>query len=148
MRKVPSAGNDVQGKKKSRAIARRVQRPQSREVVVAEANIENRTLICSVVEKLNCVAVPVASTSEVLKVIRRRHVDLVLLDLDFDQVQMGKTNTLHEIKHLVPLLPVVIMSDVMTPALARRLCDRGAQSFLVKPVGCDQLSLTLFRYLL
>ena len=82
--------------------------------------------------------------------IRLRHVDLVLLDLDldFDLTQMGRTNTLHEIKHLVPMLPVVIMSDVMTPALARRLCDRGAQSFLVKPVECDQLAITLFRYLL
>jgi len=138
----------VLGKKKGRAMARRIQRPKPREVVVAEANVESRTLVCSVVEKLNCVAVPAASASEVMKVIRRRRVDLVLLDLDFDLAQMGKANTLHEIKHLAPMLPVVIMSDVMTPALARRLCDRGAQSFLVKPVGCDQLSVTLFRYLL
>jgi len=138
----------VQGKKKGRATAPRGQRPQSREVVVAEANVESRRLVCSVVEQLNCVAVPAASASEVLKVIRLRRVDLVLLDLDFDLAQMGRTNTLDEIKHLAPLLPVVIMSDVMTPALARRLCDRGAQSFLVKPFGCDQLSITLFRYLL
>jgi DNA-binding NtrC family response regulator len=101
-----------------------------------------------VVGQLNCVAVPAASASEVLKVIRRRRVDLVLLDLDFDLAQMGKVNTLHEIKQFAPMLPVVIMGPVMTPALARRLCDRGAQSFLVKPVGCDQLSIALFRYLL
>lgn len=136
------------GRKKGRATVLRVQKPPSRAVVVAEANVENRTLVCSAVEQLNCVAIPAASSSEVLKVIRRRHVDLVLLDLDFNLTQMGRTNTLHEIKHLVPMLPVVIMSDVMTPALARRLCDRGAQSFLVKPVECDQLAITLFRYLL
>lgn len=126
----------------------RVQRPKSRVVVVAEGNVESRTLVCSVVGQLNCVAVPAASASEVLKVIRRRRVDLVLLDLDFDLAQMGKVNTLHEIKQFAPMLPVVIMGPVMTPALARRLCDRGAQSFLVKPVGCDQLSIALFRYLL
>jgi len=138
----------VQSKKKGRTTAPRVQRPQSRAVVVAEANIEHCTLMCSMVEQLNCVAIPVASTSEVLKVITHRRVDLVLLDLDFDLAQMGKTNTLHEIKRLFPMLPVVMMSDVMTPTLARRLYDRGAQSFLVKPVGSDQLSVTLFRYLL
>ena len=138
----------MQGRKIGRARTPRVQRPQSREVVVAEANGESRNAVCNVIEQLNCVAVPAASASAVLKLIRRRHVDLVLLDLDFDLTQIGRTNTLHEIKHLVPMLPVVMMSDVMTPALARRLCDRGAQSFLVKPVGCDELSVTLFRYLL
>ena len=138
----------MQGKKIGRARALRVQRSESREVVVAEANAESRTLACKVVEKLNCVAIPVASASEALKVIRRGRVKLVLLDLDFDLAQMGKVNTLQEIKHFAPMLPVVIISDAMTPALARRMCDRGAQSFLVKPVGCDQLSIILFRYLL
>ena len=125
-----------------------MQRQRSRVVVVAEANVESRTLVCSVVEQLNCVAVPAASASEVLKVIRRRRVDLVLLDLDLDLAQIGKAKTLHKIKHFAPMLPVVILSHVMTSAMARRLCDRGAQSFLVKPVVCGQLSVTLFRYFL
>ena len=129
-------------------MARQVQRPKSHVVVVAEVNVESRTLVCSLVVQLNCVALPAASASEVLKVIWRRRVDLVLLDLDFDLAQMGKANTLHEIKQFAPMLPVVIMSHVMTPALARRLCDRGAQSILVKPVERDQLAMTLFRYLL
>jgi len=115
---------------------------------VAEANVESRTLVCNVVVELNCVAVPAASTSEILKVINRRSVDLVLLDWDLDFAKLEKADALQEIKQFAPKLPVVIMSRVMTPALARRLCDRGAQSFLVKPVGCDQLSVTLFRYLL
>ena len=114
-------------------MAPRVQRPKSRVVVVAEANVESRSLVCSVVGQLNCVAVPAASASEVLQVIRRRRVDLVLLDWDLDLAQIGKANTLDEIKHFAPMLPVVILSHVMTPALSRRLCDRGAQSALLKP---------------
>lgn len=57
-------------------------------------------------------------------------------------------DTLAEVKRVVPMLPGVIMSHLVTPALARRLCDRGMQSFLVKPVRRDQLAVTLFRHLL
>lgn len=126
----------------------RVQKLKSRVVVVAEANAESRSFVCSLVVQLNCVAVPAASVSEVLKMIKDPRVDLVLLDLDLDRAQMGKANTLYEIKQLAPILPVVIMSHVIAPALVRRLCDRGVQSFLAKPVARDQLAVILFRYLL
>ena len=126
-------------------MAARAQRSKYR-VVVAENNVESRTDVCRVVEQLNCVAVPAVSVSEVLKVMRNRRVDLVLLDLDL--VRSEDLDVVDKIKQLVPLVPVVMMSHVMTPHLARRLCDRGAQSFLVKPVRRDQLALALFRYLL
>jgi DNA-binding NtrC family response regulator len=146
----PKIGNhiglgEVKNKKKCRAIASRIKKPKSR-VVVAEHNIETRANICSLVEQLNCVAVPVVSVSEILEVVRSRRVDLVLLDLDL--VWLGELDTMDTIKQLAPLVPVVIMSHVITSALARRLCDRGAHSFLVKPVRRDQLAVTLFRYLL
>lgn len=123
-----------------------VRKPKSRIVVVAENNVKSRAGVCSYVDQLNCVAVPAASVSEVLEVMRSRRVDLVLLDLDLLLSQ--ELDVLEAIKQLAPQVPVVIMSLLTTPALARRMCDRGVQSFLGKPVQRDQLAVTLFRYLL
>jgi len=90
----------------------------------------------------------VASSSEILSPIRDGRVDLVLLDLDFDLDTVKKVDALYEIKQLASLVPVVMMGRVMTPVLFRRLSDRGAQSFLQKPLDRNQLAITLYRNLL
>ena len=123
-----------------------VRKPKSRIVAVAENNAKSCAGVCSYVDQLHCVAVPAASVSELLEVMRSRRVDLVLLDLDLLLSQ--ELDVLEAIKQLAPQVPVVIMSLLTTPALARRMCDRGVQSFLGKPVQRDQLAVTLFRYLL
>ena len=126
-------------------MASRVRRPKPR-VIVAEENIESRTAVCAMITRLNCLAVSALSASDTLKAIKRCHVDRGLLDLALTWAD-GE-DTLAEVKRVVPMLPVVIMSHLVTPALARRRCDRGAQSFLVKPVRRDQLAVTLLRHLL
>lgn len=121
-------------------------KPRILDVVVAEKNSEDRLSLCSLVASLNCVAIPTCSGSDTMKAIKEGQVALVLLDVDF-ALPDGE-NTLYEIRQVAPLLPVIMMSGVMAPALARRLGDRGAQGFLVKPIQRDQLAITLFRYLL
>ncbi len=81
-----------------------------------------------------------------MKAITQGKVALVLLDVDL--ALPDRESILHEIRQVDPLLPVIMMSEAMAPALARRLGDRGAQGFLVKPIQRDQLAVTLFRYLL
>lgn len=125
-----------------------MRRPKSRVVVVAENDLKSRKLICRLVEELDCIAFPVSSAPEVLKIIQEGCVELVLLDLDFEMDQMKKADALSEIKQIAPLVPVVIMGHLMTPVFFRRLCDRGAQSFLQKPVDRSRLAITLFRNLL
>jgi DNA-binding NtrC family response regulator len=124
----------------------RTQRPKSRVIVVAENNVESRAAVCNLVEQLNCVAVPAVSVLEVMKMTKNRHVDLVLLDID--QVWSEEVDSVSAIRQIDPLLPIVMMSRLTTPAMTRRMCDRGVQSFLGKPVQRDQLAMTLFRYLL
>lgn len=114
-------------------------------VVVAEKNSENRHSLCNLVVSLNCVALPTCSGLETLQEIKLGQVALVLLDVDL--AWTDGESTLDAIRQVAPMLPVVILSHEMTPALARRLGNRGAQSFLVKPVQRDQLAVTLFRHL-
>jgi DNA-binding NtrC family response regulator len=121
-------------------------RPRNLNVVVAEINSEERSTLCSLVTSLNCVAIPTCSGVEAMMAIKQRSAALVLLDVDLTLPH--RESALQEIRRVAPMLPVVMMSGVMTPAFARRLGARGAQGFLVKPIQRDQLAMTLFRYLL
>ena len=115
-------------------------------IVVAEKNTKCRTIACDLVKRLHCIPIPVESVPEALDAIRTHQTDLVLLDVDLARLE--NLDAVHTIRQIAPLVPIVMMSQVFTPTLARRLCDRGVQSFLVKPIQLDQLAMTLFRYLL
>lgn len=132
--------------KGSSAVLMKKKKKRNLQVVVAEKNSENRLSLCNLVSSLNCVALPTSSGLDALTEINHGQVALVLLDLDL--VFSEGENILQKIRQVAPMLPIVILSHMMTPALARRLGDRGAQSFLMKPVQRDQLAVTLFRYLL
>ena len=119
---------------------------QKYSVVVAEKNSEKRLSLCSLVASLNLEAMPTCSGLDTIREVTRGQVALVLLDVDL-LLPDGKC-ILYEIRKVAPMLTVIMMSGVMTPTLARRLTDRGAQGFLVKPIQRDQLAITLFRYLL
>jgi len=121
-------------------------KPRNLDVVVAEKNSEDRHSVCSLVDSLNCVAIPTCSGLDTMRAIKQSQIALVLLDVDL-ALPDGES-ILHEIRQVVPMLPVIMMSGAMAPALARRLGARGAQGFLVKPIQRDQLAITLFRYLL
>jgi DNA-binding NtrC family response regulator len=115
------------------------------EVVVAEKNFEYRSSLCSVVASLNWLPIPTSSGLETMSAIKQGQIALVLLDVDLTFTD-GE-NTLHEIRKVAPNLPIIMMSGVMTPTLARRFTDRGAQGFLLKPVQRAHLAMMLFQYL-
>jgi len=120
-------------------------KPRHLDVVVAVKNSEDRSALCKLVTSLNCVAIPTSSGLELMSVIAPGQITLVLLDVDFTFTD-GE-NTLHEIRKVAPDLPIIMMSGVMTPTLTRRLTDRGAQGFLLKPVQRAHLAMMLSQYL-
>jgi CheY-like chemotaxis protein len=118
---------------------------QKYSVVVAEKNSENRLSMCSLVASLNLEAMPTCSGLDTIREVTRGQVALVLLDVDL-ALPDGKS-ILYEIRKVAPKLPVIMMSSAMTSTLARRLTDRGAQGFLLKPVQRAHLAMMLFQYL-
>lgn len=114
-------------------------------VVVAENNSENRRSLCNVVTSLNFEATPVCSGLGTISEVRLGRAALVLLDVDLPF--LDKENTLDEIRKIAEKLPVIMMSSVMTAILARRLTDRGAQGFLLKPIQRKHLAMMLSQYL-
>jgi len=122
------------------------QKPRNLDVVIAEKNSDDRATLCSLIASLNCIAIPTCSGTETLMAIKEGSAGLVLLDADL--LSSKRESALQEIRQIDPLLPIIMMSGTLTPALSRRLGDQGAQGFLVKPIQRDQLAMTLFRFLL
>ncbi len=118
---------------------------QKQRVLVAEKKYEDRLSLCSLVSSLNCQVTPTSSSLDLIREVALGEVALVLLDVDL--TFSDKENTLQEIRKAAPMLPVIMMSSVITPILARRLTDRGAQGFLLKPVQRNHLAMILFQYL-
>ncbi len=121
-------------------------KPRLFNVIVAEKNPEDCSSLCRLVASLNCVAIPTSSALELMSAITQSQIALVLLDVDLTFTE-GE-NTIHEIRNVAPNLPIIMMSGVMTPTLARRQTDRGAQGFLLKPVQQAHLEMMLSQYLL
>ena len=124
-------------------MASQVRGPKLRVLVVGE-DPGFRTRLCDILGEWHCLALPVASGREAIEALRRRRVDVVLLALSMSM--MDGAETLREIKRLAPGLPVIMTSTLMTPTLARRLREDGAQGFLVKPVQSQKLAFALLPY--
>ncbi len=118
---------------------------QKHRIVVAEKNSENRRSLCNLVTSLNFEATPTCSGLDTISEVRLGGVSLVLLDVDL--TFLDKENTLHEIRKIAAKPPVIMMSSGMTPILAKRLTDRGAQGFLLKPVQRNHLAMMICQYL-
>ena len=125
-------------------MASRVRRPTLR-VLVVDDNLETRTSLCSLLSGLHCLGIPAACSEAAGRILRRRRIDVVLLDLIMPA--FDGADALREIRHLAAGRPVIMMGTFMTPTLARRLRERGAQGFLLKPVQRPQLAVALFPYL-
>ncbi len=132
-----------QGEADGRSMASRVRRPKLRALVVGE-DPGFRTRLCDILGEWHFAALPVASGREAFEALRWRRVDVVLLALIMSM--MDGAETLREIKRLAPGLPVIVTSRLMTPTLARRRREDGAQGFLVKPVQSQELALALLPY--
>lgn len=82
--------------------------------------------------------------SEGLKYLARDQVDIVLLDLSLPD-SIGY-NTFLAVKHVVPDLPVIIMTGLADENLAVQAVQEGAQDYLVKGKVDTELLIRSIRY--
>ncbi len=115
-------------------------------ILVVDNDPHSREFLCDLLSRWHFHAISVANAWSVLEVLERNEIDLVLLDHSSPTMDKVDTETLEEITRYAPDLPVIIMGAPMTTALKRRLCERGAQGFLRKPVKRVTLAVALFPY--
>jgi len=83
-----------------------------------------------------------SSPAEVLDVVRRRHLDAVLMDLNYTRdTTSGREglDLLAEIRHLDPNLPLVVMTAWSSVEVAVEAMRRGARDFIEKPWDNNRL---------
>ena len=97
-------------------------------ILIAAADPDIRESRHDVIASWHCVAVTAASGLEPLDILDRRNLDMALCDLVMPG--MDGAETLREIRHRVPALPVILMNAMMTPDLRQHRCHIGAQACL------------------
>ncbi|MDA8123390.1 MAG: MEDS domain-containing protein [Deltaproteobacteria bacterium] len=83
----------------------------------------------------------VAEDGEVAcRIFRERggEIDLVLLDIIMPK--MGGRETFHTLRKLAPGLPVLLSSGYSVEGLAQKILDEGANGFIQKPYGLQEIS--------
>ena len=75
----------------------------------------------------------------------RRGPSLLLLDIRMPR--KDGLETLQEIRWMSPHLPVIMMSGITAPTIVVDAMKRGANDFIAKPVGHDELRMSIRRLL-
>src|SRR5262245_53506354 len=119
--------------------------PEARAILWVDDEIEMLKPHLLFLQETGYAVTPVANGDDAVSLVRDRRFDLVLLDENMP----GKDGlqTLQEIRHVNPSLPIVMVTkneaeEVMDQAIGRR-----ADDYLLKPVNPTQILLAIRRIL-
>jgi CheY-like chemotaxis protein len=119
--------------------------PEARAILWVDDEIEMLKPHLIFLEERGYAVTPVSNGDDAVSIVRQQSFDLVLLDENMP----GKDGlqTLQEIRHVAPNLPIVMVTkneaeEVMDQAIGRR-----ADDYLIKPVNPNQILLAIRRIL-
>ncbi len=78
-----------------------------------------------------------ASGIEALNLVRANHYDIVVLDISMPD--KNGVDTLRDLKHIAPDLPVLILSGYAEEQYALNLIRSGCKGYLSKDTDCDEI---------
>lgn len=78
-----------------------------------------------------------ASGIEAIKMVRANHYDIVVLDISMPD--KNGVDTLHDLKHIAPNLPVLILSGYAEEQYALNLIRSGCKGYLSKDADADEI---------
>ncbi len=74
------------------------------------------------------------------RIFRQRGKEISLVLLDVIMPKMGGRETFHTLRKLAPGLPVLLSSGYSVEGLAQKILDEGANGFIRKPYGLQEIS--------
>lgn len=83
------------------------------------------------------VADEASSGDEALKLVRKNHYDVMVLDISMPD--KNGVDTLHELKHIAPDLPVLMLSGYAEEQYALNLMRSGCKGYLSKDADSDEI---------
>ena len=115
------------------------------EILIVEDDDALRSALTATLEKRNIHVTAAANGEEALDVLRRRHIDVVVTDVQMEP--MNGCQLLREIRQLDPAMPAILMTAYGTVQQAVDAMRQGASDYLVKPVEANVLVDVVNRYL-
>jgi adenylate cyclase len=108
---------------------------QAGDLLVVDDNRVNRLLLGRTLEQLGHTVTFAENGREALEVLARRHVDLVLLDIEMPEMDGYQVLEALAADPRLRDLPVVMMSSVEEVDSVARCIEMGAEDYLFKPVN-------------
>lgn len=112
-------------------------------ILYAEDDADTRELVTLVLETQNCQVVATESYEEALRLARAEHFDLYLIDNWMPHISGVKL--CEQLREFDRHTPVLFYSGAAYDADRERALASGAQGYLVKPAGGEQLIAEVLR---
>lgn len=154
-----AAGGEVHGEELDRSrtsfsdspqtagAARKVYRAEGRslEVLIAERSESGATMLSMMLENEKCSIVCVKSAEECLAVLKEKHFDILLLDLNLQRAFCASliSTIRREITHSLVL---IAMTSGLTEAEQAAIMESGVDQCLLKPIGEDELIAAIRKF--
>ena len=112
-------------------------------ILYAEDDADTRELVTLVLEMQNCQVVATESYDEALRLARAEHFDLYLIDNWMPHI--SGVRLCEQLREFDRQTPVLFYSGAAYDADRERALASGAQGYLVKPAGGEQLIAEVLR---
>ena len=122
-------------------------RHEEKKVLIIEDEADIRNFACRVLELEGYLVLKAESGEEGLRLVKERHVDLMLLDLRLPECDGWMVLEQLKSKPEFSKIPVVVFTASAGVPQRDRALGMGAKDYLVKPVSVARLKKTIARIL-
>lgn len=132
-----AAHQDVPASEPDRNIAP----PPQRSVLLAEDNIVNAIYVEKILKKIGCSVAVARDGKEVLRMLKKEHFDLVLMDVQMPIMDgVEATRIIRSWKGDVAATPIIALTAFAMIGEAEKFLDAGMDAYLAKPVSLQEIS--------
>jgi len=110
---------------------------QINQILLVDDDISSLSVLCEVLKRAGYRTVSAKNGYEAIQRVEANVVNLAILD--FDLPDTTGLDLLHQIKHLQPGVPVIIMSANTSQGVKFDVFEAGAYTFISKPIDLPQL---------
>ncbi|PCJ22043.1 MAG: hypothetical protein COB04_00890 [Gammaproteobacteria bacterium] len=118
------------------------------QILIAEDNPTNQTVMKKIIEKLGCVAIVAKDGNEALRYLSEQSVDLILMDCQMPNKDgYQATREIRVLEKGNRHIPIIAVTANAMEGDKEKCLEAGMDDYLKKPVKLDTIKATLDRYL-
>ena len=117
------------------------------EILVADRSVSGFTMLSMMLENEPCVLTRTETPEECIRLLKERHFDFLLLDLNFQKMFCAPLLTAIRSDSRNPALIIIALSSGLTNAERMSVMDSGIDRILKKPVDMESLISAVHEYI-